>query len=161
MAPLEAQTIVSEHPDKVRMLVLETDEPHPEIQKEKGSFGEVLHDLLHHAGKEHDPELGIETMMQYVVEPDGGKIPKAEEITDDIHAILITGSVYDAHSDESWILKLIGLIECNDFRQRFMRRANYPRSLDPSSGHQIYGYLLRSPDTLSYVRIKSETKRQR
>jgi GMP synthase-like glutamine amidotransferase len=92
------------------MLVLETDEPHPETQKESGSFGEVLANLLKRAGDEHEPSLGIETVMQYVVEPKGGIIPNTEDITDDIHAILITGSVYDAHGDDPWIHKLMDFI---------------------------------------------------
>ncbi|KAF2636585.1 class I glutamine amidotransferase-like protein [Massarina eburnea CBS 473.64] len=111
MALPEARVVTSDHPVKVRMLVLETDEPHPETQQEKGSIGEMLADLLKRAGDEHDPSLGIETLMQFVVEPAGGTIPKPEEITDDIHAILITGSVYDAHSDEPWIHKLIDFIK--------------------------------------------------
>jgi GMP synthase-like glutamine amidotransferase len=94
------------------MLFFEKDEPHPDTQEEKGSFGQVLHNLLRQAGEEHDPELGIETEMQYCVEPDGGRIPKPEDISDDIHAILITGSVYDAHSDEEWILKLMDFVKC-------------------------------------------------
>ena len=49
--------------------------------------------------------------MQYVVEDDGGRVPTPEEITKDIHAILITGSVYDAHGDDLWILKLMELIK--------------------------------------------------
>ncbi|OAL44092.1 class I glutamine amidotransferase-like protein [Pyrenochaeta sp. DS3sAY3a] len=110
MAPPEARTIVSSHPDKVRMLVLETDEPHPDTQKEKGSFGVVLNELLRKAGEEHDPSLGIETVMQYVVEPEGGKVPSAEDIGDEIHAILITGSCWDAHGDDEWILKLMAFI---------------------------------------------------
>ncbi|PSN59497.1 class I glutamine amidotransferase-like protein [Corynespora cassiicola Philippines] len=111
MVPPAARVVVSDHPQKVRMLVFETDEPHPETQKEKGSFGEILNELFQSAGEEHDPKLGIETMMQYIVEPDGGAIPKPEEITDDIHAILITGSVYDAHGDDPWIHKLMDLIK--------------------------------------------------
>lgn len=92
------------------MLVLETDEPHPDTQKEKGSFGVVLNELLRKAGEEHDPSLGIETVMQYVVEPEGGKVPKAEDIGDEIHAIIITGSCWDAHGDDEWILKLMAFI---------------------------------------------------
>lgn len=92
------------------MLVLETDEPHPDTQKTKGSFGQILNDLLSKAGEAHQPKLAIETVMQYVVEPDGGKIPAKEEITDDIHAILITGSVWDAHGDDEWIHKLMDLL---------------------------------------------------
>ena len=112
MAPPEARIITTEHPNKVRMLVLETDEPHPKTYKEKGSFGEVLANLPKQAGDAHDPSLGVETITQYVVEPDGGKIPETREITEDIHAILITGSVCDAHGDGTWILKLIGFIKC-------------------------------------------------
>ncbi|KAH7034936.1 class I glutamine amidotransferase-like protein [Microdochium trichocladiopsis] len=111
MAPAEARTIVSSHPDSVRMLVLETDEPHPDTQRERGSFGEVLNELFQRAGEAHEPKLGIETLMMYAVEPEGGRIPDAEEIGDDVHAILITGSVYDAHSDEEWVLKLLRLIQ--------------------------------------------------
>lgn len=106
----EARKITSDHPDKVRMLVLETDEPHPDTQKEKGSFGEILNKLLADAGEAHEPKLAIETAMQYIVEPQGGQIPKKEEITEDIHAILITGSVYDAHGDDPWISELMELI---------------------------------------------------
>ncbi|KAF2682329.1 hypothetical protein K458DRAFT_444043 [Lentithecium fluviatile CBS 122367] len=111
MAPPEAHTVVSDHPEKVRMLVLETDEPHPDTQAKRDSFGEVLHDLLKRAGDEHDPTLGEETVMQYVVERNGGKIPQTEEITDDIHAILATESVYNAHSDEAWIHKIMDFIK--------------------------------------------------
>jgi GMP synthase-like glutamine amidotransferase len=92
------------------MLVLETDEPHPDTQKEKGSFGDILNELLVDAGEAHSHKLAIETAMQYIVEPEGGQIPKKEEITDDIHAILITGSEWDAHGDDEWIHKLMDLI---------------------------------------------------
>jgi GMP synthase-like glutamine amidotransferase len=102
--------MISNHPDKVRMLVLETDETHPDTQDETGSFGDVLGQLLKKAGDQHEPSLGIETAMQYVVEPEGGAIPKLEEIGDDIHAILITGSCWDAHGDDPWIHKLMQLI---------------------------------------------------
>ncbi|KAF1829806.1 class I glutamine amidotransferase-like protein [Decorospora gaudefroyi] len=112
MAPPIAQnrTLVSDHPTKIRMLVLETDETHPDTQEETGSFGMVLGQLLKKAGDEHEPSLGIETAMQYVVEPEGGAIPKLEEVGDDIHAILITGSCWDAHGDDEWIHKLMQFI---------------------------------------------------
>jgi GMP synthase-like glutamine amidotransferase len=93
------------------MLVLETDEPHPDTQREKGSFGEILNELLVKAGEAHTPKLAIETMMQHIVEPEGGQIPRKEEITDNIHAILITGSQWDAHGDDEWIHKLMDLIK--------------------------------------------------
>lgn len=112
MAPPEAHAIItSSHPDKVRMLVLETDDAHPDTQKEKGGLGEVLGELFKKAGDEHDPPLGIETVIQYIIEDQGGKVPEPKDIGDDIHAILITGSVYDAHSDEKWILKLMDFVK--------------------------------------------------
>lgn len=110
MVPPAARTITSNHPDKVRMLVLETDEPHPDTQEEKGSFGDILNELLVKAGEAHSPRLAIETSMQYIVEPEGGQIPDKSEITDDVHAILITGSEWDAHGDDAWIHKLMDLI---------------------------------------------------
>lgn len=97
--------------DRVRMLVLETDEPHPDTKQEKGSFGEILHEVLRRAGEKHDPKLGIETVMQYAVEGKGGKIPEPEQIGKDIHAILITGSEYDAHGNDEWVVKLVKLIK--------------------------------------------------
>jgi hypothetical protein len=112
MVPPAAKHIVSDHPEKIHMLVLETDETHPDTQKEHGSFGEVLDTLFKKAGDDHEPALGIETVIQYIVEDDGGKIPKFEEIGDDIHAILITGSMYDAYGNDEWIIKLMKLIEC-------------------------------------------------
>jgi len=108
--PPGARTIVSKHPNSIRLFVLETDEPHRDTKNEVGTFGDVLNKLFQRAGDSHDPSLGVETVMQYVVEQDGGRVPEPEEITDDIHAILITGSCYDAHGDEEWIHKLMGLI---------------------------------------------------
>ena len=92
------------------MLVLETDEPHPETILRRGTYGAIFSELFTKAGSEHDPPLGIETIMTYVVEPDGGKVPSFDEIGD-VHAILVTGSMYDAHGDDPWILKLLRLLQ--------------------------------------------------
>ena len=92
------------------MLVLETDEPHPETITRRGTYGAIFHELFTKAGDGHDPPLGIETKMIYVVENDGGSVPQFNDIGD-IHAILLTGSMYDAHGNDAWILKLIKLIE--------------------------------------------------
>ncbi|KEQ90945.1 hypothetical protein AUEXF2481DRAFT_70678 [Aureobasidium subglaciale EXF-2481] len=100
----------SERPNKVRMLVLETDEPHPDTIEEKGTFGEVFDRLFKTAGDNHDPPLGIETAMKFVVESKGGRVPSVDEL-DDVHAILITGSMFDAHGDDEWIQKLIKLLQ--------------------------------------------------
>jgi GMP synthase-like glutamine amidotransferase len=111
MSSRETKESLSKHPDSVRMLVLETDEAHPETQQEIGSMGAIMRELFLEAGEKHDPKLGVETRMHFVPEPDGGRVPEPEELQD-THAILITGSRYDAHGDDEWILKLINLIRC-------------------------------------------------
>jgi len=95
------------------MLVLETDEAHPDTHKQHGSFGQVLDKLFKNAGDKHDPPLGVETIMRFVVEDKEhreGSVPTLEEL-EGIHAVLITGSMYDAHGDEEWILKLLALLK--------------------------------------------------
>ncbi|KEF63117.1 uncharacterized protein A1O9_01093 [Exophiala aquamarina CBS 119918] len=100
--------------DVVRMLILETDEPHPNTMATKGSFGEILDNLFTEAGIKHDPPLGIETDMHYVVEDgteNAGHVPTIEEIPGDTTAVLVTGSMYDAHGNDEWILKLVKLLQ--------------------------------------------------
>ncbi|KAI4177271.1 MAG: hypothetical protein LQ346_007715 [Caloplaca aetnensis] len=106
----EAHTKPTIHDDRIRMLVLETDDQHPDDHRERGSFGEVLDSVFKEAGDEHDPPLGVETVITYVVEEKGGSVPTVEDMQD-IHAILITGSRYDAHGNDPWILKLVELIQ--------------------------------------------------
>ncbi|KAL8789502.1 MAG: hypothetical protein Q9213_001115 [Squamulea squamosa] len=106
----ETRTRPTVHDDFVRMLVLETDEQHPDDHKERGTFGDVFDSLFKRAGDEHDPPLGIETLSRFIVEDKGGSVPKIEDM-EDVHAILITGSMYDAHGDDPWILKLVELIQ--------------------------------------------------
>jgi GMP synthase-like glutamine amidotransferase len=97
------------------MLVFETDNPHPETKEQKGSFGDIFNQLFTDAGNEHVPPLGVETDMLYVVDdPDNdhhGHVPQVSEIGKDVNAILITGSLYDAHGNNKWILKLMELLE--------------------------------------------------
>ncbi|KAK1623763.1 GMP synthase [Colletotrichum phormii] len=82
----------------VRMIVLETDNPHPDTHAAKGSFGEILHTHFQHAGAEHDPPLGVDTDQKFVD-------------FDSYQGVLITGSMYDAHGDNPWILKLLGVLQ--------------------------------------------------
>lgn len=101
-------------PEKVHILVLETDEPHPETQERKGSFGEVFHKLFNDAGTNHDPPLEVTTSMHYIVnDPDNGShghVPAASEIPESTRAILITGSMYDAGGDTPWVHSLLSLL---------------------------------------------------
>ncbi|KAK4165475.1 putative glutamine amidotransferase [Cladorrhinum sp. PSN259] len=94
----------------IRMMVLETDEPHRDTKNRRGTFGEILHHHFVDAGKAHDPPLGIETDRRFVVTEKGGTIPKFSEF-EDCHALLITGSVYDAHGDNPWVLELLDLLK--------------------------------------------------
>lgn len=98
----------------VKMLVLETDDPHPDTLQEKGSFGEIFHSLFTEAGDKHDPPLKVDTDMHFVVDdPENdknGHVPKLDEVPESIDAVLVTGSMYDAHSDEKWTLELLELL---------------------------------------------------
>jgi len=110
-APSES---VANDPDAVHILVLETDEPHPETRDRKGSFGHIFHDLFTKAGSAHEPPLKVTTSEHYVVDdPDNqeyGSVPSASEIPESTKAICITGSMYDAHGDNPWVLRLVELL---------------------------------------------------
>lgn len=141
------------------MLILETDEPHPDTMATRGSFGDILGKLFTEAGSKHDPPLGIETDMHYVVEDgseNAGHVPTVEEIPDDTTAILITGSMYDAHGDDEWIVKLVRLLQ-DLWRQRPQMRFS-----GVCFGHQILcrmlgGTIERHPDSdweLAHTKIE-------
>ena len=66
--------------------------------------------LFKTAGDNHDPPLGIETAIHFVVEPKGGHVPKVEDF-ENCHAVLLTGSMFDAHGDDEWIHKLLDLLK--------------------------------------------------
>lgn len=109
------QNAYTDSDDSINMLVFETDEPHSETEDRKGSFGDIFHDLFTKAGAEHDPPLSVNTSMHYIVDdPDNGKdghVPTVDEIPKNVHAILITGSVYDAHGDDKWVMQLLDLLK--------------------------------------------------
>lgn len=94
----------------VRLMVLETDIPHPDTFSERGSFGQIVHNHFARAGRAHHPPLGVETDQVFVVTEQGGRIPSVQEF-DDFDGLLITGSVYDAHADNEWILQLLDLLK--------------------------------------------------
>ena len=94
----------------VRIMVLETDRPHPDTESEKGRFGDIVHRHFSTAGKEHHPPLGVETDQIFVVTEQGGRMPEYPDF-DPYDGILITGSMYDAHGDNQWILDLLELLK--------------------------------------------------
>ncbi|KAI0394984.1 class I glutamine amidotransferase-like protein [Xylariaceae sp. FL0594] len=138
MTDKEVDLVPSSHPNKVRMLVLETDDLHP-ASSEPSGVGQVLAQLFKDAGDQHEPTLGIETMIRYIIEDKGGRVPSPEEIGDDIHAILITGSMYDAYGEDEWIMKLLDLL-----RHLWLHRPDI-RFSGICFGHQILCRVLGSP----------------
>ena len=100
--------------DVIKIIVLETDTPHPDTQSEKGSFGDIVHHHFSEAGAKQHPPLGVATDQVFVVEEEGGRIPAYDEF-EGFHGLLITGSMYDAHGDNQWILKLLHLLK-GEFR---------------------------------------------
>ena len=93
----------------LKVMVLETDLPHPDTYSEKGSFGEILHQHFSRAGSAHHPPLAVKTSQVFVVTEQGGRMPRKEEF-DGYDGLLITGSIYDAHGDNPWILELLELL---------------------------------------------------
>ncbi|KAF2144821.1 uncharacterized protein K452DRAFT_266959 [Aplosporella prunicola CBS 121167] len=128
--PTEARHKPTSHPESIKMLVLETDEQHPETHEKAGSFGDVFDNLFKTAGDNHDPSLGIESLIHFVVEDKGGAVPSVDDLGD-IHAVLITGSMYDAHASDEWILKLV------KFVQDTWRRRPDVRFSGVCFGHQV------------------------
>jgi hypothetical protein len=51
-----ARSTGSSHPDRVRMLVLETDYTFKSVSERKGgTVGKILHDVFAEAGRQHEP----------------------------------------------------------------------------------------------------------
>ena len=94
----------------VRLMVLETDKPHPDTASERGSFGQIVHHHFSKAGEAHHPPLAVETDQVFVVTEQGGQMPKKEEF-EGYHGLLITGSMFDAHGNNQWILDLLTLLK--------------------------------------------------
>ncbi|KAI9369370.1 class I glutamine amidotransferase-like protein [Aspergillus egyptiacus] len=119
----------------IRLMVLETDKPHPDTFSERGSFGQIVHHHFATAGRAHHPPLGVETDQIFVVAEQGGRIPTVQEF-DAFDGLLITGSVFDAHADNPWILDLLALL-----RTLWITRPAF-RFVGVCFGHQLLARLL-------------------
>ncbi|KAL4758010.1 type 1 glutamine amidotransferase [Aspergillus foveolatus] len=119
----------------IRLMVLETDKPHPDTYSERGTFGKIVHEHFATAGRAHKPPVGVETDQVFVVSEQGGRIPSLKEL-DGFDGLLITGSLYDAHGDNEWILQLLELL-----KTLWIKRADF-RFLGVCFGHQLLARLL-------------------
>ncbi|KAL3475447.1 class I glutamine amidotransferase-like protein [Aspergillus californicus] len=119
----------------VRLMVLETDKPHPDTYSERGSFGQIIQQHFAKAGRAHHPPLGVETDQVFVVSEQGGRVPTVKDF-DGFDGLLITGSVYDAHANNDWILELLKLLKA-----LWIQRPEF-RFLGVCFGHQLLARLL-------------------
>lgn len=119
----------------VRLMVLETDMPHPDTYSERGSFGQIVHSFFSKAGRAHHPPLGVETDQVFVVSERGGRIPTVDEFAR-FDGLVITGSVYDAHANNPWILELLELL-----KTLWIQRPDF-HFLGVCFGHQLLARLL-------------------
>lgn len=119
----------------IRLMVLETDKPHPDTYSERGSFGRIVHAHFAKAGRAHRPPLSVETDQVFVVSEQGGRVPTVQEF-DRFDGLLITGSVYDAHANNQWILELLELLKA-----LWIRRPDF-NFVGVCFGHQLLARLL-------------------
>lgn len=148
--------------DRVRLLVLETDEPHPDTQDEHGSFSDILDNLFRSAGRSHDPPLEIDIDDRFVVEPKGGKVPTLDDF-DGVSAVLLTGSMFDAHGDDEWIVKLMDLLRGRSERS-FIRQYTSnleSRIVDKPARYLLHRHMLWSPASMPHAWQRRRARIQR
>lgn len=80
----------------VRIAILETDVPLPEIAAKYGTYGDMFTALLRKGGLDESAVI-----TKHVVTENAAALPGLEEEKPDV--ILITGSRYDAFEDKDWI----------------------------------------------------------
>ncbi|KAJ5972803.1 uncharacterized protein N7479_002721 [Penicillium vulpinum] len=119
----------------VRIMVLETDIPHPDTYSARGSFGQILYTHFAKAGRAHHPPLAVETDQVFVVTEKGGRMPTVDDF-DRFDGLLITGSIYDAHANNEWILQLLDLL-----KTLWINRPDF-RFVGVCFGHQLLARLL-------------------
>lgn len=141
--------------DVVKLMVLETDEPHADTIESRGSFGEILFHHMFKAGQAHHPPLGIEVDYQHVVTEKGGILPTFDDMAR-FDGLLITGSVYDAHGGNQWILDLLSLLKgkktslSTQHELRILKPCR--RTMDKAARFSLHWCLLRSSTPRSPIR---------
>lgn len=146
--------------NKLRILALEVDSVFETTRERRGTFGDIFHELFTTAGAEHNPPLEVETIGRFVVEPEGGAIPDVIELEKlDVHAVVFSGSKYDAHSDDPWILNLVKWIQgMHDFLFSTLQLSNEHSLQRNSALHANMSRLNQKrpgQDTLTYASVVS------
>lgn len=89
----------------LHICVLETDTP-AKGESEHDSYGKVFEELFVSSGRQLKPEIDVKVTSAYVIE---GQYP---ENLDEIDGLIITGSKFDAHDEETeWILNLVSWLK--------------------------------------------------
>lgn len=99
-----------EEPRAIRLLVLEAEEPHPEIQDRRGRYHDMFHELFSNAGARENPPIKVKSDARYIVEEEN-PLPTMEEMREKYDGVVISGSNYDAHGNNEWILKLVSWLQ--------------------------------------------------
>ncbi|CCG83656.1 putative Class I glutamine amidotransferase [Taphrina deformans PYCC 5710] len=114
----------------MHICILETDTPTKD-ESEHDSYGKIFEELFEFAAKELQPPIDMQVSSAYVVE---GKYPQN---LDKIDGIVITGSKFDAHDEETkWILDLVSWLD------RTWKENKNVKMSGVCFGHQILARML-------------------
>lgn len=94
----------------VRLLVLEAELPHPEVHERRGRLVHMFEEIFRKAGDQQKPPINVEVSSRFIVDGEE-KLPSMSEMRENYDAVLVTGSEFDAHGDDEWILRLIEWIQ--------------------------------------------------
>ncbi len=100
---------VDDKPLPLRIIVLETDQPRLDANGHS-SMAELIQLHLSKAGAAHHPPLEVHTTTVCVIPEWKGRIPSMDEF-DGYDGLLLTGSLYDAFGNDSWILDLLAVLK--------------------------------------------------
>ncbi|KAK3174562.1 hypothetical protein OEA41_001808 [Lepraria neglecta] len=137
-------------PSPIRIAVLEADVPINYTRAKYGSYGAVFTSLLHKAADAWNiPRERLEITGWDVINSEGAQDGKVEEMRgewnwkrrkgypkmEDVDAVLITGSRYNAFDNDPWVVRLV------DFVKEVLAQSRV-RVIGVCYGHQIVGRAL-------------------
>ncbi|CAD6567474.1 MAG: hypothetical protein ASARMPRED_000858 [Alectoria sarmentosa] len=113
-------------PSSIRIAILEADVPIGQTRARYGSYGGVFTSLLHKAADASNlPRERLEISGWDVVNSEGATEGEEEEMggewrwrrkkgyprMEDVDAVLITGSRFNAFDDDPWVVRLVGFVK--------------------------------------------------